>query len=65
MGQQVLNIAIRHAAMFKIQPDAVETKVCRLLDESRDVVPKAAHTDRLIVTDFGKRLAFSHEELIL
>ena len=51
--------------MLQIQPDAVKTKVGSLLDKGRDVVPKATHANRFALTNFGERLAFSHETSVM
>ena len=51
--------------MLQIQPDAVKTKVGSLLDKGRDVVPKATHANRFAPTNFGERLAFSHETSVM
>jgi hypothetical protein len=65
MRQEVLHITIRHTAMFKVQPDTIETKVGRLLDKGRDVVPKTNHANRFALTNLGERLAFSHETSVM
>jgi hypothetical protein len=46
--------------MLQIQPDAVEPEVSGLLNERRNIMAKAAHTDRLVTPNPGQRLAFSH-----
>jgi hypothetical protein len=61
MCQKILHVTIGHTAMLKIQPDTVKPEVGSLLDKSRDVMPKATHANRFALTNFGERLAFSHE----
>ena len=59
-SQESLNITIRKISVFKVQPDAVEAKVGCLLDKEGHVMSKATHPDRLVVTNPGERLTFSH-----
>jgi hypothetical protein len=65
MCQKVLHITIGHTAMLKIQPDTVKTEMGRLFDEGWDVMPKATHANRFAPTNFGERLAFSHETSVM
>ena len=62
--QQSLDITIRKVAMLHIEPDAVETKMCSLLDEGGDVVPQATHSDELVLAKAGQSLAVSHRDRV-
>ena len=61
--EEGLYFSVRECTMFQIKPDAVKTEMCRMWDEWRDVVLKAAYFGWQPTVPLWKSFAFSHTKV--
>ena len=64
MRQQSLHLTLVEQAMLKIEPNAIESKMSRVMNVGGDEMSEDAHADRFACPKFRQCFALSHRSAL-